>query len=156
MKIFLGADHRGFCLKEKIKDYLLKLKFPVEDLGNFKYEKNDDYPDFAFLVGKRVLENKKNLGILICGSGEGMAIAANKIKGILAATAFSPKHAKDLRSKDQINVLCLASDLTDENLAKKIVSAFLMTKVSRAKRHWRRVKKIKEIENGNYSSNLNK
>lgn len=142
MKIFLGADHRGFKLKEKIKLELKKLGFNFEDLGNFVFNKNDDYVDFAILVAKKVAQNKKNRGILICGSGEGMAMGANKIKGIRAATAFNVSQVKNLREKNDINILCLASDWTRENLAKKIVKVFLKTKFSQRARHLRRIKKI--------------
>ena len=146
MSIFLGADHRGFKLKEKIKNYLQKLNFSFEDLGNFKFDPKDDYPDFAFLVAKKVAQ-KKGKGILICGSGEGMCIVANKVKGIRAATAFTPSQAKTLREKNDINILCLASDWIKEKEAKKIVEVFLKTKFSGLIRHKRRIEKIKKIEN---------
>ena len=148
MSIFLGADHRGFKLKEKIKNYLQKLNLSFEDLGNFKFDPKDDYPDFAFLVAKKVAQ-KKGKGILICGSGEGMCIVANKVKGIRAATAFTPSQAKNLRKKNDINILCLASDWIKEKEAKKVVEVFLKTKFSRLIRHKRRIEKIKKIENQN-------
>lgn len=146
--IFLGSDHRGFKLKEKIKKYLRDLSFQFEDLGNKIFDPDDDYPDFAFLVAKKVASNKNNRGILICGSGEGMAIVANKIKGIRAATAFDQKQARDLRKKNDINILCLAADWTKEDLAKKIIKVFLETKFSQIPRHQRRINKIKQFEKG--------
>jgi ribose 5-phosphate isomerase B len=145
MKIFLGSDHRGFHLKEKIKKYLAKLGVEFEDLGNKKFDPYDDYPDFAFLVAKKVAEGK-GMGILICGSGEGMAITANKVKNIRAAVAFSPKQIKLLREKNDINILALSSDWTKEGVVKKIVKTFLETKFKKIKRHQRRIDKIKKIE----------
>lgn len=145
--VFLGADHRGFKLKEKIKEYLKKKKIPFEDLGNFVFDKSDDYPDFAFKVAKKVAKNKKSRGILICGSGEGMALVANKIKGIRAATAFSTQQAKTLKEKNDINILTLAADYLGEKETKKIINIFLKTKFSQLKRHKRRLTKIEKIEN---------
>jgi len=145
MKIFLGSDHRGFYLKEKIKKYLEKLGVDFEDLGNKKFDPYDDYPDFAFLVAKKVAEGK-GMGILICGSGEGMAITANKVKNIRAAVAFSSKQVKLLREKNDINILALSSDWTKEGVVKKIVKTFLETKFKKIKRHQRRIDKIKKIE----------
>lgn len=145
MKIFLGADHRGFHLKEKIKKYLKKLKVDFEDLGNKIFDSKDDYPDFAYLVAKKVAQTGQK-GILICGSGEGMAIVANKIKGIRAGTAFSLRQAKILREKNDINILCLAADELPEKKARLIVNTFLKTKFSQLSRHKRRINKIKQIE----------
>ena len=148
MSIFLGADHRGFKLKEAIKKHLRKLNYRFEDLGNFKFDPKDDYPDFAFAVAKKVSQ-KRGKGILICGSGEGMCLVANKVKGIRAATAFNPSQAKNLREKNDINILCLASDWIEEKEAKKIVEVFLKIKFSKLPRHKRRIEKIKKLENYN-------
>jgi ribose 5-phosphate isomerase B len=145
MKVFLGADHRGFWLKEKIKKFLKKEKIPFEDLGNFHFDPKDDYPDFAEKVAKKVAR-ERGRGILICGSGEGMAIVANKIKGIRAATVLKPQQAKLLREKNDINILALSADWMRKNLAEKIVKTFLETKFSKLKRHQRRIKKITKIE----------
>ena len=146
MKIFLGADHNGFKLKEKIKKHLYKLGVDFEDLGNKRFDLKDDYPDFAFLVAKKVARNKKNKGILICGSGAGICITANKIKGIRAAQTFTTSQAKHLRKEDDINILCLDSWELKEKIVKEIVRTFLKTKFSNLPRHKRRIKKIEKIE----------
>ena len=146
MKIYLAADHRGFELKEKIKKALKKSGVSFEDLGNKIFDPNDDYPDFAIKVAKRVAQNKKNKGILICGSGAGVCIAANKVKGARAAQSFTPKHAKHLRTNDNINILCLDADWLKINTAKNIAKTFLETEFSNLARHKRRIQKIKKIE----------
>lgn len=145
MKAYLGADHRGFYLKEKIKKYLKKLKVGFEDLGNKVFDPEDDYSDFASMVAKKVA-NKKSRGVLICGSGGGVCIAANKIKGIRAAQAFNAWQVKELRENDDINVLCLNSWQLKEREAQKMVKTFLRTKFSNLTRHKRRLQKIKRIE----------
>lgn len=146
MKIFLGADHRGFELKEKLKNYLLELGHEIEDVGAFEYNKDDDYPDFAKRVAQKVIENSQSRGILICGSGVGVAITANKIKGIRAGTATNSKQIKDSVSDEDTNVLAISSDYTSEEEAKEIVKYFVETKFSGDERHIRRINKIKTIE----------
>lgn len=145
MKILLGADHNGFKLKEVIKKYLKTLGIDFEDLGNRKFDPKDDYPDFAIPVAKKVAQ-RKTKGILICGSGAGVCIVANKIRGIRAAQAFTPLHAKELREEDDINILCLDGWEIREKKAREIVKNFLKTKFSQLPRHKRRIKKIKKIE----------
>ena len=145
MKIFLGADHNGFQLKERIKKYLKKLGIDFEDLGNTKFDPKDDYPDFAILVAKKVAKTKDK-GILICGSGAGICIAANKIRGIRAAQALTAFQAKTLREEDDINILCLDGWELKEKKAKEIVKNFLKTRFSQLPRHKRRIEKIKKIE----------
>ncbi len=145
MKILLGADHNGFKLKKVIKKYLKKLGIDYRDLGNTKFDPKDDYPDFAIPVAKKVAKTKDK-GILICGSGAGVCIVANKIKGIRAAQAFTPLQAKKLREEDDINILCLDGWEIREKKAREIVKKFLKTKFSQLPRHKRRIKKIKRIE----------
>ncbi|MGB9598735.1 MAG: RpiB/LacA/LacB family sugar-phosphate isomerase [Minisyncoccales bacterium] len=145
MKIFLGADHNGFKLKEEIKKYLKNEKIDFKDLGNFIFEPEDDYPDFAFLVAKNVAK-KNGRGILICGSGEGMVIAANKIKKIRAAVAYNARQVKIFRRDNNINILCLAAWETNFKKAKEMIKAFLETKFSALSRHKRRLQKIRKIE----------
>lgn len=145
MKVYLGADHNGFPLKEKIKKYLQKKGINFEDLGNKKFDFKDDYPDFAFAVAKKVAKTK-NKGILICGSGAGICIAANKVRGVLAAQAFTPQQAKALRAEDDINILCLDGDVLKERTVQNIVKTFLKTKFSNLQRHKKRIKKIKKVE----------
>ena len=106
--LYLASDHRGFKLKEKIKKYLNKNKIIFTDLGALKYDKDDDYPDFAKILALKILENKNNLGIALCGSGAGMSIALNRFKNIRAGLAFNPKMAEAQKQQDNINVLVIA------------------------------------------------
>ncbi len=144
--IYLGADHRGYQLKEEIKLYLKEKKIKFIDLGNDHYDENDDYVDFALAVAKKVSSEKKSFGILICGSGIGMSIVANKFKNIRAGLCLSPWLVKDARKDDDINILCLAADYTDPGTAIRMVEVFLKTDFEKAERRIRRIKKIKEIE----------
>lgn len=146
MKIFIGADHAGFDLKEKIKKYLQKNKIFFEDVGAHKRNDNDDYPDYALKVAKKVSENKKALGILICGTGTGMAIAANKIRGIRAVSAKDAHSAGMARQDNDANVLGLQGKDFPYEEAEKIVAAWLKTPFSKKERHKRRLRKIKQIE----------
>ncbi|MBS3123274.1 RpiB/LacA/LacB family sugar-phosphate isomerase [Candidatus Woesearchaeota archaeon] len=144
-KIYIGADHAGFELKEKLKNYLKK-KYNIIDLGNKKLEVNDDYPVFGRRVALKVAKDKKSLGILICGSGAGVCIAANKIKSIRAAVAEHIKDAFLARKDDDVNVLCLGGRNTKFQSAKKIVDKFLETKFEAVKKRIRRLNEIKKLE----------
>lgn len=149
--IYLGADHRGFILKEELKKYLLKEKQGVEDMGAYVHESDDDYPDFAYAVAMKIRENpEKNRGILICGSGMGMDVVANKVKGVRATIGYSRGAAIHARTNDDINVITLAADELNFGEAKEIVDAFLITDFSGEERHVRRLKKIEEIEEKNF------
>ena len=143
--IYLGADHRGFGLKEKLKDLLTGLGYKFEDLGAFEYDKDDDYPDFAKAVAKKVAASPENRGILICGSGIGIAISANKIKGIRAGTILKPKQAEAAVNDEDLNILALAADFLNEGEVREIVKTFLETKFSGEERHKRRVNKIDQL-----------
>lgn len=151
-QIYLGADHAGFKLKEKIKAWLKKEKIVFEDLGNLKYDKDDDYPDFAAKVARAVVKNK-SFGILFCGSAEGVCIAANKIKGIRAVNPQGVIQARLAREHEDANVLCLAGGASLEpqpgvsvSHARKMIKVFLKTPFSQEKRHVRRINKIKALE----------
>ena len=145
--IYLGADHAGFKLKELIKKYLQTQELAFQDLGNFKFKKNDDYPDFGYKVAKTVAKTKGSKGILVCGSSYGVCIVANKVKGIRAVSIGSVKDAKLSREHNDANILCLSGWGLKTDLAKKILKTWLNTFFSGAKRHQRRVNKIKKIEN---------
>jgi len=147
--IYLGADHRGYNLKEKIKQWLVDFGYEYKDCGAFEYNKDDDYPDFARAVAEKVVGDTKAKGILVCGSGIGIAIAANKFKGIRAGTGVVPEQIKDSVNDEDLNVLALSADYLDEDKAKEIIKAFLEAKFSGAERHIRRLNKIKGIENEN-------
>ncbi len=140
--LYLVSDHRGFKLKEKIKEYLDKNKIIFTDLGALKYDKDDDYPDFAKILALKILENKNNLGIALCGSGAGMSIALNRFKNIRAGLAFNPKMAEAQKQQDNINVLVIASDFTKESTAFLMVDKFLKTKFLKKQRYLRRIKKL--------------
>ncbi|OGN10145.1 MAG: hypothetical protein A3C61_03145 [Candidatus Yanofskybacteria bacterium RIFCSPHIGHO2_02_FULL_39_10] len=148
--IYIGSDHRGFALKEKLKTQLTEWGFEYEDMGPFEYNKDDDYPVFATAVGKAValsLSKGNNAkGILICGSGIGVCITANKIKGIRAGTMSSPEQTKASVSDEDTNVLCLSADYTSEENNLAITKAFLESKFSGEERHVRRVNKIESLE----------
>lgn len=142
MKIYIGADHRGFALKEELKKYLTDTSYEVFDCGAVSYDADDDYPDFARAVAERVRREHDARGILICGSGAGVAIAANKIKGIRAATVHAVRQAVMARADEDVNVLALPADFIDAPRAKDIIDAFIMTSFSGAERHARRLAKI--------------
>lgn len=140
MRIALGSDHAGFELKEKIKKYLNFLGDEFKDFGAFNRE-SCDYPDYAKKVARGVSSGKFDRGILFCGSGIGMSMAANKIRGIRASLCYNEETARLAREHNDANVLCIGARLTKEKLAKKIVKIWLETKFSRG-RHRKRVKKI--------------
>jgi len=143
--IYIGADHRGFRLKEEIKKWLEAEQYEFRDIGAKEYDKDDDYPDISIKLSETVaIEGVK--GILVCGSGAGASVAANKVKGIRAGLCTSEKQVKAARNDDDINVLCLSADSVsvEENI--KIVAVFLATLFSSEERHVRRINKIKEYE----------
>lgn len=143
MIIYIGADHRGFELKEYLKKYLADSGHQVIDLGNDHYDPNDDYPDFAKLVAEKVsVDPEINRGILICRSGAGVDIVANKFKGVRSALVTDVKQAELVRKDDDTNILSLASELTNEEQAKKIVDTWLKTPFSGIEKDARRIKKI--------------
>ena len=139
-KIFISSDHAGFKLKETIKDYLRNKKVKFEDLGPMN-DDSVDYPDYAHKVAKKVKLNRSNVGILVCGSGTGMNIAANKHKNIRAAQCFNLKSTKLSRLHNDANIITLGSRLITKKNALKFISVFLNTKFDGG-RHLKRVKKI--------------
>jgi ribose 5-phosphate isomerase B len=147
--IYLGTDHRGFKVKEKIKKYLKKLDYSFDDLGNKIFDPEDDYPDFTEKVASRVSQNPKNKGILFCGSAIGMTIFANKFEGVRAAQCFNEKMAELSRSHNDANVLCISADFLPLAKIKRIVKIWLKTKFSGKERHKRRLAKIKNYERKN-------
>jgi len=144
MKIALGADHAGFELKEKIKQHLRKRELEIQDEGTASTE-SVDYPDFARKVGYDVSERRADLGILVCGSGIGMAISANKVPGVRAANVSSEYEAQMCREHNNANVLALGSRILKDDEAFKIVDKWLATEFAGG-RHERRVEKIAAIE----------
>jgi len=157
MTIYLGADHRGFALKEKLKKMLVDEAYDVVDLGASALVPDDDYPDFARAVAEAVIKDQGGAragdegsrGILVCGSGFGVDIAANKIPGIRAALPMSPDHIYVGRHDDDVNVLALAADFIDEATAQKIMKTFLSTPFARDEERYRR--RLQKIEQWNIS-----
>ena len=139
-KICISSDHAGYEIKEFIKNQLISLGISIIDLGPFS-EKSVDYPDYAKRVSKRIAAKKSDIGILVCGSGTGMAITANKTKGIRAAVCYNTKSTQLSRQHNNANIICIGSRLTKKRNIKKIVSIFLRTKFEGG-RHKRRIKKI--------------
>jgi len=139
-KICVASDHAGFQLKENIKNFLIKKNISIIDLGPMN-ENSVDYPDYAKRVSNRVKSKKSDVGILVCGSGTGMAISANKTKKIRAAVCYNLKSTRLSRRHNNANIIAIGSRLTKRNTALKLVSAFLETKFEGG-RHLRRVKKI--------------
>jgi len=147
MTIYIGADHRGFNLKERLKTVLEDGGYDVVDLGARTCDKDDDFPDFARMVAEKVsAAPETDRGILICGSGFGMDIAANKYKNIRAALPMSVDHAVMARHDDDANILAVAADFTDEKTAERIVKAFLATPFGNEERYARRIGKIRKSE----------
>ena len=144
MKISIGADHAGFELKQKIKAHLEQRGFAVEDEGTDSAE-SVDYPDFAKKVGEAVAAKRADLGVLVCGSGIGMAIAANKVPGVRAANVSTEYEAEKSREHNDANVVTIGARILDAQQAFKIIDTFLKTAFAGG-RHQKRVDKIAEIE----------
>ena len=144
MKVSIGSDHRGLEPRKVIADAIQSLELEVVDLGSFT-EESCDYPDIAEQVSRNVAEGSSERGILICGTGIGMSIAANKVAGVRAALCTSVEAAKLSRQHNNANVLCLASNDYDSDQLKQVVSAWLTTEFEGG-RHARRVEKIKDLE----------
>jgi len=152
MVIYLGADHGGFNLKEQIKGSLKEKGYAeIFDLGNTKKEEEDDYPDFAKEVGRKVSENPEGTrGIVICRSGAGVDIVANKFPAVRSVLGISANQVFDSRHDDNVNVLSIAADFVDPSEAQAMVQAFLSTPFGREERFTRRLGKISEIESELY------
>ena len=146
VKIYIGSDHAGYALKEKIKTWFSKKDVYFEDFGNYGKKKHDDYPDYAFKVAEKVARHKESKGILICGSGTGMVIAANKVKGARAAVGYDAYSAKMSRVDNDANILCLRAREIPAKDDLNIIKAWLRAKFSGKDRHKRRIRKIGKYE----------
>lgn len=149
MKIYIGADHRGYFLKEKIARWLLDWKYKYRDMGAENLDLGDDYTIYAERVASMVTGEKGSRGILLCGSGVGVEIVANKFDGIRAGIGLSAEQVKKAREDDDINILVIASDYTPEAEAKEMVRVFMETKYDKLARHERRIEDIKKLEKNN-------
>lgn len=145
MKLIIGSDHGGKKLKDTIVTHLKKEQIDIEDIGPFDFE-SVDYPSYAIEVGTRVSEGKADYGILCCGTGIGMSIAANKIHGVRASVVSDCFSAEATKAHNDSNVLCLGERVIGEGLALKIVDIWLATEFEGGERHARRLKKIAELE----------
>jgi len=145
--LYIASDHAGFKLKEELDDYLELLGQKIEDLGPYELDPDDDYVDFALAVAKKVVGEEDGIGILVCGTAQGMCLAANKVKGTRAVFAFDEFTARHAKEHDDANILCLGAQTTDPETAKKIIKIWLETPFSGEERHIRRLEKIREIEN---------
>ena len=139
-KVCIASDHAGFALKNYVLNYLINKSVSVIDLGPSN-DNSVDYPDFAIKVSNRIKSGKSDIGILVCGSGTGMAISANKIKGIRAAVCYNKKSTRLSRQHNNANIMALGSRLTKKKDVQKLITIFLKTKFEGG-RHLRRVKKI--------------
>jgi len=146
MKVYISCDHKGVNLKKYLMDNLKDYEVRTPALGN---SSNDDYPDFAFALTD-LMNKEKDLGILICGTGIGISIAANKVKGIRAARVNNVSDAKLAREHNHANVICIPASL-DNSLALEIVKTFLETEVDNDERHLRRIEKIISYERKAYN-----
>lgn len=146
MKIGLAADHGGFELKLVLKKFLEEKSFEVIDFGNTTYDAKDDYPDFAALLSKAIVKKEVERGILICGSGVGACVAANKFKGVRAAICHDAYSAHQGVEHDDINILCLGARIVGIELAKELVTEFVNAKFNEGGRFERRLKKVIQFE----------
>jgi ribose 5-phosphate isomerase B len=146
MKVFLGADHRGFALKNQLGKYLSAHGHEVVDMGPHEESPADDYPDYAYKVAQKVAATDAGRGILVCGSGVGMDIVANKVRGVRATVGYKADEVAHGRARDDINVLALSADTLEPQDAESLVELFLMTPFGGAERDMRRQEKIKDIE----------
>lgn len=147
MQVFVGADHAGFQLKAAIMAHLSKRGIRVEDEGDKQLDPADDYPQFAYTVTTKVLgsEDEDPRGILLCGSGQGMCIAANRVRGIRAALCWSEDIAHETRTDNDSNILCIPARVLSEEEALRIIDVWLDTPFSGAARHQRRINEIEEL-----------
>ena len=145
MRVALGSDHAGFELKNHLARALSDAGFTVFDLGTHDTEPVD-YPDFAAAVGRAVTDGRADRGIVICGSGAGASVAANKLKGVRAVVAHDTYTAHQSVEHDDVNVLCLGSRVIGSAVAEELASTFLAAKFTNEQRHLRRLNKVKALE----------
>ena len=152
ISVFVGSDHGGFGQKQALFSALSSEGFRVVDKGPHVFNPNDDYPDYALAVAREVQAMPQARGILLCRSGEGMDMAANKVRGIRAALVWKPAVAAETRRDNDANILVIPSDFVNETEALEIARAFLAAEFSGEERHARRIEKIAHIENEEYAN----
>ncbi|HET9946512.1 MAG TPA: RpiB/LacA/LacB family sugar-phosphate isomerase [Patescibacteria group bacterium] len=146
MKVYIAADHNGFSLKEILKVHLMQKGIETVDMGAEEKIPTDDYPEYAKRVSEKVAKEEDSKGIVLCGSGVGICIASDKIKGIRCALGFDPRQVKDARNDDDVNVLALASEYLSEEKAKELVDVFLSSPFEPEERFKRRIEQIHQLE----------
>jgi ribose 5-phosphate isomerase B len=146
MRIAIGGDHAGFALKQELAKLLERDGYTVLDVGAYAYDPGDDYPDFACAVGGAVQAGRAERGVIVCGSGVGACIAANKLRGVRACMCHDTYSAHQGVEHDDMNVLCLGGRIIGSALAAEVVSAFAGASFSNEERHVRRLSKIKALE----------
>jgi len=144
--LYIAADHAGYPLKEELKEFLAGEGYEVVDLGNEQLDLVDDYPDFAEQMARSIIEDEEAGGILICGTGQGMCITANRFPGVRAALIYDEFTARSAAEHLNANIVCLGARTTDVETAKKLVKIWLDTEFSNEERHSKRLEKIEEIE----------
>jgi ribose 5-phosphate isomerase B len=146
MKVAIACDHGGFHLKKPLLDVMQELGHEVYDLGAHTYDGDDDYPDFARYIGQAILHGQAERGVLICGSGVGASVTANKLPGVRASVCHDGYSAHQGVEHDDLNVLCLGARIIGDELARDLVRIFLNARHSEDARHSRRLEKLKAIE----------
>lgn len=147
MEIYIAADHNGFAMKEDLKTWLQGKGYEVRDMGAEDFDADDDYPDYGIRVAEAVAENpEERFGVVLCGSGVGMAVVADKVAGIRAALIHDQEIAQAAQRDDDINVLALGASYISLDTAKEVIMAWLTTPFSGAERHERRISKIAAYE----------
>jgi len=144
--LYIGTDHRGLKLKQQLVDFIKSLDIEIRDIGAFEYDKEDDYNDYAEQVAKRVRTGVTNLGIILCGSGNGVAVVCNKHKDIRCSLAFNKEVAKQSKTHLACNIIAIPADHVDFETAKEIVLEFLKNSFDNEERHERRLQKILKLE----------
>jgi len=146
MRIAIGADHAGYIMKSQLTETLRNLGHEVVDVGAHIPDPSDDYPDFAKALGEQVVMRKSDRGVLVCGSGVGASVAANKIRGIRASMCHDIYSAHQGVEHDDINVLCIGARIVGEELANELVTTFVSARFSGEERHQRRLNKVLAME----------
>lgn len=146
MKLYIGADHRGFELKEHLKVWLKEEGYEVVDCGNTKYNPADDFTDFSFAVAEKVQQDSDSRGIVICGSGAGVNIAANKVKGIRASTGINVDEVRHARKHNDLNILAISAEYFSYEETQKMIVMFLTTPFISEEKYVRRLDKIRAYE----------
>jgi ribose 5-phosphate isomerase B len=142
--LYLATDHRGLKLKNQLKAWLSSNKITFKDLGAYELDPNDNYPDFAKILTAKVFEAKENKGVIFCGSGAGVCIACNKVKGIRAAIGFNHRQVESFVKHDDVNVLCIASDHTKKFKCFQLVKTFINTQFCGEEKYKKRLEMVEK------------